>query len=86
MIVSASRIDENYVTALLYGMIGIFHVQLNILWDPAVECLSVIISQHFGVVWDRYIQYLDHCQSMFLISHDQSSRNGTESLDRSSGT
>ncbi|KAL3506473.1 hypothetical protein ACH5RR_031855 [Cinchona calisaya] len=80
MIVSATRIDENYVPALLYGMIGIFHLQLSSLWDPAMECLAVLINQHFGIVWDRYIQYLDCCQSMFLISCDQSGRSGTESL------
>ncbi|XP_071927577.1 uncharacterized protein [Coffea arabica] len=82
--VSARRIDENYVPALLYGLIGIFHIRLSNLWIPAKECLAVLISQNFGIVWEPYMKYLDHCQSLFLISCDQSSRSGTKSLNQSS--
>lgn len=81
MIISTTRVDETYVPALLYGMIGIFNMQLSNLWDLAMDCLAVLISKHFEIVWDRYIQYLDHFLSLSVITGNQYGRSGAESVN-----
>ncbi|CBI17281.3 unnamed protein product, partial [Vitis vinifera] len=72
MDLSAARICEAYIPVLLNGIIGIFHNRFSYLWDPAIECLSVLISKHVGLVWDRLVSYLEQCQSVFLTTHDLS--------------
>ncbi|KAK9281533.1 hypothetical protein L1049_004436 [Liquidambar formosana] len=71
---SAAGIPEPYVTLVLNGIIGIFHNRFSYLWNPAFECLAVLVSKHGGLVWDRFIFYLEQCQSRFLMSHDQAGR------------
>lgn len=82
MSVSAGKVAKRYVPALLYGVIGIFHKRFSYIWNPAMECLSVLISQHFGSIWDRFFQYLDSCQSVLVLSHGQSCRIGEESHNK----
>lgn len=83
---SASRIAVDYIPALLYGIFGIFHKRFSYLWNPAMDCLAFLINQHFEIVWDKYIQYLDRCESRFLVSPDQTCRSDTELSNTASGT
>ncbi|KAG8377667.1 hypothetical protein BUALT_Bualt08G0056700 [Buddleja alternifolia] len=71
MSLSAHRVADQYMPVFLNGIIGIFHNRFNCLWNPASECLNTLIGQYFPLVWDRYVKYLDHCQSVFLTSLDQ---------------
>ncbi|XP_022846936.1 small subunit processome component 20 homolog isoform X2 [Olea europaea var. sylvestris] len=71
---SAGRVVEQFMPIVLNGIIGIFHNRFSYLWNPAMECLGVLLSQYHELLWDRYVRYLDHCQSNFLLSHDQSGR------------
>ncbi|KAK3010833.1 hypothetical protein RJ639_012410 [Escallonia herrerae] len=79
MDLSAGRISETYAPFALYGIIGILHNRFSSLWDPAIECLAVLIKQYFGMVWERYVQYLEQCQTVFLASQDQIREGNTES-------
>lgn len=83
---SASRIAVDYIPALLYGIFGIFHRRFSYLWNPAMDCLAFLINQHFEIVWDKYIQYLDRCESRFLVSPDQTCRSDAELSNTASGT
>lgn len=85
MDLSAARISEPYIPILLNGIVGIFHNRFSYLWNPAVECLSVIIGHYSGIVWERYVQYLEECQSIFLTSQDQLERSITESCSELHG-
>jgi U3 small nucleolar RNA-associated protein 20 len=64
---SAGRIAEAYIPILLSGMIGIFHNRFSYQWASASECLAVLIGKHVALVWDKYVCYLEHCQSVFHI-------------------
>ncbi|KAK2988996.1 hypothetical protein RJ640_013987 [Escallonia rubra] len=75
----AGRIPETYAPFALYGIIGILHNRFSSLWDPAIECLAVLIRQYFGMVWEIYVQYLEQCQTVFLASQDQIREGNTES-------
>ncbi|XP_052189171.1 uncharacterized protein LOC127799294 isoform X2 [Diospyros lotus] len=68
---SAARITEAYLPSALYGVIGVFHNRISYLWDPALECLAVLINRYFERVWDGFVQYLDQCESNFLASLDR---------------
>ncbi|RVW99796.1 hypothetical protein CK203_029213 [Vitis vinifera] len=85
MDLSAARICEAYIPVLLNGIIGIFHNRFSYLWDPAIECLSVLISKHVGLVWDRLVSYLEQCQSVFLTTHDLSEGINIEVCGKTSG-
>ncbi|KAK1375649.1 DRIM domain-containing protein [Heracleum sosnowskyi] len=66
----AANILEPYIPVLLYGIVGIFHNRFSYLWNPATECLAELIRRYSGIVWERYIRYVDGCQS-FYTSQDQ---------------
>ncbi|TYJ14812.1 hypothetical protein E1A91_A10G142700v1 [Gossypium mustelinum] len=79
---SAGRIPETYVPLVLNGIIGIFHNRFSYLWDAASECLAVLISKHTGLVWDKFISYFDHCQSLVQapdVQHDRDNGNLSDS-------
>ncbi|KAH6811413.1 hypothetical protein C2S51_025175 [Perilla frutescens var. frutescens] len=78
---SAHGVAEKYIHPALNGIFGILHNRLSYLWNPALECLTVLIGQYFGVVWTRYIYYLEQCQSDFLESHHQHNRVDTDSTE-----
>ncbi|XP_059666315.1 uncharacterized protein LOC132312087 [Cornus florida] len=82
MDLSSARISEIYLPSVLNGIIGILHNRFSYLWNPALECLAVLVSKYFGLVWDRYVQYLEQCESIFLTVHNQSDRGNTESFNR----
>ncbi|PIN21963.1 DRIM (Down-regulated in metastasis)-like protein [Handroanthus impetiginosus] len=70
MSLTAHRVADQYIPVALNGIMGIFHNRFSHLWNPAQECLTTLISQYFRIVWDRFVKYLGHCQSVFLASHD----------------
>ncbi|KAE9453174.1 hypothetical protein C3L33_14914, partial [Rhododendron williamsianum] len=76
---SGERIAEAYVPSVLYGIIGIFHNRFSYLWDSASECIAVLISKYFDMTWDRFVQYLEQCESNFLAFNDQSDPGKTAS-------
>ncbi|KAI8539167.1 hypothetical protein RHMOL_Rhmol09G0160300 [Rhododendron molle] len=82
---SSARIAETYLPSVLYGIIGIFHNRFSSLWDPALDCMAVVISKYFDVTWDGFVQYLEQCQSNFLASNGQSDRSNSVSTCNSSG-
>ncbi|XP_028759690.1 small subunit processome component 20 homolog isoform X2 [Neltuma alba] len=69
MDLSAGRISDVYVPLVLNGLLGILHNRFSDLWDPVLECLAVLISQYFALVWDTFVCYLERCQ---LISQTSS--------------
>lgn len=81
MSLSAGRVAEEYMPLVLSGVIGIFHNRFSYLWNPTLDCIAVLLSQYFGLLWDRYIEYFDHYLSVFLGSHDEAVQNKGESLE-----
>lgn len=79
MSLSAHRVADQYIPVVLNGIIGIFHNRFSYLWNPALECLIVLIGQYCKMVWNRYFTYLEHCQSLFLKSQDQLGASGHDS-------
>lgn len=71
MDLGAGRISETYIPLVLNGVLGIFHNRFSYLWNPASECLAVLISKHVGFVWNKLVRYFQHCQSIFQISQDE---------------
>ncbi|KAL6970991.1 hypothetical protein U1Q18_030673 [Sarracenia purpurea var. burkii] len=81
---SDAKIAEAYLPSVFYGVIGIFHNRFSSLWDPALECLAVLVSEYFEMAWDRLVQYLEQCEYNFLSSHDQSDESKIASSSKSS--
>ncbi|CAN4120834.1 unnamed protein product [Withania somnifera] len=81
MSLSSGRVPKEYMPVVLSGIIGIFHNHFSYLWNPAMDCIAVLLSQYFGLLWDRYIEYLDHYLSVFLGSHDEAAQSKGESLE-----
>ncbi|KAI8538103.1 hypothetical protein RHMOL_Rhmol09G0076200 [Rhododendron molle] len=81
---SGARIAGIYMPSVLYGVIGIFHNRFSYLWDPALDCIAILISKYFDMTWDIFVQYLEQCESNFLGSHDQSDRSRSASTSKSS--
>lgn len=82
---SSGRIAGAYLPLVLNGLIGIFHNRFSSLWSPASECLAVLISQYTGIVWERFVNYFEHCQSRFQASFDQADKVNSELANKSSG-
>ncbi|XP_057768678.1 uncharacterized protein LOC130988750 [Salvia miltiorrhiza] len=80
---SAHRVADQYIIAALNGIFGILHNRFSDIWNPALECLNVLVGQYFGIVWTRYINYLEHCQSDFLASHHKHDRGDIDSTEDS---
>lgn len=85
MALSAGRIAEAYVPLLLNGMIGVFHNRFSYIWNPACECLAVSISNHVGLVWERFLSYFVQVLSTFQASNDQVVKMNAESSSNPSG-
>ncbi|CAL5416773.1 unnamed protein product [Camellia sinensis] len=81
---SSTNISEAYLPSVFYGIIGIFHNRFSYLWNPAMECLAVLTSKYFEMVWDIFVQYLQQCEYSFVSSHDQSDGSKTVSTIQSS--
>lgn len=76
---SSGKISVAYIPLLFNGIIGILNKRFGHLWEPAIECLGVLLSKYVGIVWDRFIKYFENIQSTILISHGQGGILGSES-------
>ncbi|RHN69146.1 hypothetical protein MtrunA17_Chr3g0121561 [Medicago truncatula] len=63
MDLSAGRIANVYAPLVLSGLFGILNNQFSYLWDPVLECISVLVSLYFSLVWNTLIDYLERCQA-----------------------
>lgn len=81
---SSSRVSADYVPLVFNGIIGIFHNRFSNLWNSAVECLSVMTEKYVELVWDRFVQYFEKYQTIFLNSHTQLHMVIVESPNKSS--
>ncbi|CAK8567091.1 unnamed protein product [Lathyrus sativus] len=61
MDLSAGRITNVYAPLVLSGLFGILNNRFSDIWNPVLECLSVLVSLHFSLVWDTLIDYLERC-------------------------
>ncbi|KAJ1404603.1 Down-regulated-in-metastasis protein [Sesbania bispinosa] len=85
MELSAGRIPNAYVPLVLNGLFGILNNRFSYLWNPVLECIAVLISLHFLLVWDNFIDYLGRCQAVMETSSDlHGSANGAL-LDQPTG-
>ncbi|KAL1533475.1 small subunit processome component 20 isoform X1 [Salvia divinorum] len=80
-ILSGHRVADQYIVAALNGIFGILHDRFSYLWNPALECLATLVGQYFGIVWNRYINFLEQCQSDFLASHGQHDKGHNDSME-----
>ncbi|KAJ1406609.1 Down-regulated-in-metastasis protein [Sesbania bispinosa] len=85
MELSAGRIPNAYVPLVLNVLFGILNNRFSYLWNPVLECIAVLISLHFLLVWDNFIDYLGRCQAVMETSSDlHGSANGAL-LDQPTG-
>lgn len=84
MNLSAGRVPQAYAPLVLSGIVGILNNRFSYLWNPALECLGVLMSQHARLVWDDFVRYLEQYQSMFHTSPELD-RGNSKLYDESSG-
>ncbi|KAG9451956.1 hypothetical protein H6P81_004860 [Aristolochia fimbriata] len=68
---SAARISKTDISITLYGILGILHNRFAQLWVPALKCLTTLLGNYVGLIWDIFIQYFEKCQNNFEASRDQ---------------
>lgn len=85
MDLSAGRIPNVYVPLVLNGLFGILNNRFSYLWDPVLECIAVLISLHFSLVWDNLINYLEMCQAIMETSSNLLVCANGASLDQPTG-
>lgn len=68
---SAGKFSEAYIPLVFNGIIGILNKRFGHLWEPAVECLGVLLSKYVTLVWDGFVKYIENIQSTILTSHGQ---------------
>ncbi|KAK6941816.1 U3 small nucleolar RNA-associated protein 20, N-terminal [Dillenia turbinata] len=73
---SAARISEALIPLVLNGTIGVLHNRFSYMWSPVLECLVVLIGNYTTYIWDMFVLYLEHCQSVFLSSHEHDQLDG----------
>ncbi|KMT14841.1 hypothetical protein BVRB_3g065640 isoform B [Beta vulgaris subsp. vulgaris] len=66
---AAPGTPEVYVLPALYGSIGLLYNQFMDLSNSTVECLSAMIITYPGLLWDRFIEIFERCQTSFLKAH-----------------
>ncbi|CAA6658531.1 unnamed protein product [Spirodela intermedia] len=66
MNIAAGKINDAYVPLLLNGLIGIVYNRFGSLWEPAIECLSVLLGRHKDLAWNQFIECLENVQLKFL--------------------
>lgn len=81
MDLSAGRITNVYAPLVLSGLFGILNNRFSDIWNPVLECLSVLVSLHFSLVWDTLIDYLERC---LAIRETSNSADGA-SIDQPAG-
>ncbi|KAG9136707.1 hypothetical protein Leryth_004489 [Lithospermum erythrorhizon] len=77
MLVSATRMSRHYIPLVLSGIFGIFHNRFSIIWDPALECLAVLVEKHSLMLWEKYAHYLNHSVSTCFLDHEQLASDNT---------
>ncbi|XP_058734295.1 uncharacterized protein LOC131606025 [Vicia villosa] len=77
MDLSAGRITNVYAPLVLRGLFGILNIQLSDIWNPVLECLSVLVSLHFSLVSDAFVDYLERC---LAIRETSNNANGVAGL------
>lgn len=70
MVFASGKIHDDYVPAMLNGVIGILHNRFALLWDPALECLITLIRRYSRILWTQFIQHLEHYQLKSLSADD----------------
>lgn len=85
MALSAGRVSKAYLPILMNGMISVFHNRFSYVWSPASECLAVLLSQHVGLVWEKFINYFEQCLSMFQALGDPYEKASAKLASQSSG-
>ncbi|KAE8036875.1 hypothetical protein FH972_009508 [Carpinus fangiana] len=70
MDLSVGRVPQAYVPLVLSGIVGILNNRFSYLWNPALECLGVLMTQHVRLIWNKFVCYLEQYQSMFHTSHE----------------
>lgn len=76
---SSASVNHGYLPLALNGIIGILHNRLSYLWQPASECLAVLLSRYKDIVWDRFVQHIETYQLRVLSSSNQVIRMNPES-------
>ncbi|KAF2288992.1 hypothetical protein GH714_023309 [Hevea brasiliensis] len=71
MAISAGKISETYMPILLSGIIGIFYNRFSYLWNPASECLAILIRENVALVWGKFVHYFEECLSTFHSPHNK---------------
>jgi U3 small nucleolar RNA-associated protein 20 len=85
MDLSAGRITNVYAPLVLNGLFGILNNWFSDLWNPVLECISVLVSMHFSHVWDNLIDYLDRCQAIRETSSNLHDSANDASFDQPAG-
>jgi U3 small nucleolar RNA-associated protein 20 len=85
MDLSVGRVPQAYVPLVLSGIVGILNNRFSYLWNPALECLGVLMTLHVRLIWNKFVCYLEQYQSMFHTSHELD-RGIYKLYDESSGT
>lgn len=86
MDLSAGRIPNVYAPLVLNGLFGILNNRFNTLWSSVLECIAVLISLHFSLVWDNLIDYLEKCQANRETSSNLHVSANDALLDQPAGT
>lgn len=81
---AAPGTPEVYVLPALYGSIGLLYNQFMDLSNSTVECLSAMIITYPGLLWDRFIEIFERCQTSFLKAHGLDNSN-VESFSETTG-
>lgn len=68
---ASSSIHHAYIPLILSGIIGVLHNRLSHLWEPALECLTVLLRKYKELTWDRFVMYLKDYQFRLLSSSNQ---------------
>lgn len=62
MVFASGKLHDDYVPAILNGVIGILHNRFSPLWDPALDCLVTLIRRYNKTIWTQFVQHLEYYQ------------------------
>lgn len=70
MVFASGKLHDDYVPALLNGVIGILNNRFSPLWDPALDCLVTLIRRYNKIIWTQFVQHLEYYQLRSLSVED----------------
>lgn len=70
MVFASGKLHDDYVPAILNGVIGILHNRFSPLWDPVLDCLVTLIRRYNKIIWTQFVQHLEYYQLKFLSVED----------------